>query len=151
MMTFSAVANGAPISNYSESNFTLSANPGDWVGVTTYGNPSPFIEFFAAPTSPAAPATVVGQVTVFAIGHAPFRFQSVDLYSSVTKIPYELTGFRNDAAIYIVSDTLPNTFGNFRTVVNTHPADVIDTLVIKLTNSTPTRNPMGLDNLVLLR
>lgn len=131
---------GAHVSTYSESDFTVSANPGDWLVVTTYGNPAPFIQFVAsAGTAPTA------QVAVSAAAHAPFRFQSVDLYSSVTRIPYEITGVRNDQAVFTLSDTLPNTFGAFRTVVNSHSADLIDTLIIRLTNATPAccNNPMG--------
>src|SRR5438874_1108768 len=153
-LTFNGLtAGGLPVGNYTESGFTVSANPGDWVSLTTYGNPAPFIEFFASGGNPVTggPA-VTGQVAVFGTGHAPFRFQSVDLYSSVTRIPYEITGVRNDAAVFTLADTLPNTFGNFRTVVNSHAADTIDTLIIRLTNSPgPGSNPMGLDNIVLLR
>jgi len=75
------------------------------------------------------------------------------LYSSVTRIPYTITGVRNDQAVFSLTDTLPNTFGAFRTVANSHSADLIDTLVIELTNSTPAccSNPMGLDNIVVVR
>jgi len=146
-MTFSNLtAGGAAVGNYTESGFTMSANPGNWVALTTYGNPAPFIEFVATGGN-----TVTGQVAVFADGHASFRFQSVDLYSSVTRIPYDITGVKDDAVVFTASDTLPNTFGNFRTVVNPHAADLIDTLIIRLTNSPGVTNPMGLDNIVLTR
>ena len=148
-ITFKALtAAGARVGTYSESDFTVSANQGNWVVVTTYGNPAPFIEFFAsAGTAPTA------QIAVSATAHAPFRFQSVDLYSSVTRIPYEITGVRNDHAVFTLADTLPNTFGAFRTVANSHAADLIDTLIIGLTNATAAccSNPMGLDNIVLVR
>ncbi|HJZ74238.1 MAG TPA: hypothetical protein VKE51_21015 [Vicinamibacterales bacterium] len=144
-ITFNGLTAGAAVGNYTESGFTISATPGNWIALTTYGNPAPFIEFFVDAGS------VTGQVAVFADGHTPFRFQSVDLYSSVTRIPYDITGVRSDAPVFTVSDTLPNTFGNFRTVVNPDSADLIDTLIIRLTNSSPGRNPMGLDNIVLTR
>jgi hypothetical protein len=148
-ITFNALTGvGVPVTSYFESDFTVSANPGNWVVVTTYGNPAPFIQFV---TSRGTASTA--QVTVSATAHAPFRFGSVDLYSSVTRIPYNITGVRNDQAVFTIADTLPNTFGAFRTVANSHAADLIDTLIIELTNSTPAccNNPMGLDNIVVVR
>ena len=148
-ITFNALTVvGSRVSRYSESDFTVSANPGNWGVVTTYGNPAPFIQFVAsAGTAPTA------QVAVSATAHAPFTFRSVDLYSSVTSIPYDIAGVRNDETVFTLKDTVPNTFGTFRTVVNSHPTELIDTLVIGLTNSTPVccSNPMGLDNIVLVR
>src|SRR4051812_6898167 len=93
-LTFNGfTAGGLPVGNYTESGFTVSANPGNWVSLATYGNPPPFIQFVASGGDIATGAAgVTGQVAVFGAGHAPFRFQSVDLYSSVTKIPYEITG-----------------------------------------------------------
>ena len=131
---------------YSESGFSVSANLGSWVAVTTYGNPAPFVQFIA----PAVNA-VSGQIQVFADLHSAFTFKSVDLYSSTTEIPYTITGQRGAAVVFTVADTLPHTFGNFRTVVNPHGTDVIDTLTINLTNSAAPccSNPMGLDNIVL--
>jgi hypothetical protein len=148
-ITFNALTGvGARVSRYIESDFTVSANPGNWLVVTTYGNPAPFIEFVA----PGGTAPT-GQVSVSAAAHAPFRFQSVDLYSSVTRIPYAITGVRDDKAVFTLADTVPNTFGAFRTVVNSHQRELIDTLIIELTNSTPAccNNPMGLDNIVVVR
>src|SRR5439155_1992973 len=63
-----------------------------------------------------------------------FNFKSVDLYSSTTPIPYTITGLRNSTTTFTMAATLPNTFGNFATVVNPQAADVIDTLVIRLSN-----------------
>jgi hypothetical protein len=50
-----------------------------------------------------------------------------------------------------MANTLPNTFGDFATVVNPQAADVIDTLVIRLVNSTANSSPMGVDNIVVTR
>ena len=142
-MTFNGLtANGTPVALYRESGFSVSTNLGSWVALTTYGNPAPFIQFVAP-----AGSTVIGQIQVFADLHAAFSFTSVDLYSSVTPIPYTITGRRGVAVVFTLADTLPNTFGNFRTVVNPHGTDVIDTLTISLSNSGS--NPMGLDNIVL--
>jgi hypothetical protein len=47
--------------------------------------------------------------------------------------------------------TLPNTFGNFLTVLNPQAADLIDTLVISLSNPAAPccANPMGVDNIAV--
>jgi hypothetical protein len=143
-MTFNArTTNGATVSIFSESGFLISANLDSWVALTTYGNPAPFIEFRASATG-----SVTGEIQVWADGHAPFGFKSIDLYSSVTKIPYVMTGVRGVTNVFTLADTLPNTFGAFRTVVNPHGAHLIDTLTVSLSNSNAP-NPMGLDNIVL--
>jgi hypothetical protein len=82
-----------------------------------------------------------------------FRFESVDVYSSVTAIPHEIIGLRNGAPVFSVTGTVPNTFGNFATITNPNLTAVIDTLLIRLSNpATPCcSNPVGLDNIVLVR
>ena len=148
-VTFNGLGvNAAPVGVYSESGFSVSTDDRNWIVVTTYGHPAPFIEFKAVGD------TGLGQVQVFADRHGPFTFKSVDLYSSTTPIPYTITGIRDLAIVYTVTDTLPNTFGNFRTVVNPHATDVIDTLTISLSNPSASpfgnsQNPMGLDNVVV--
>ena len=81
-------------------------------------------------------------------GGAPFRFQSVDLYSSVTTIPYVITGILNSTTVFVAQATLGNTFGAFVTVQNPQSTTVVDSLVIRLSNSVA-GNPMGLDNIKL--
>jgi len=115
---------------------------------TTYGNPAPYIRFQGT-----GAANTLGEVAVTAGGQS-FTFQSVDLYSSVTQIPYEITGIANAATVFTLQGAVPNTFGRFATVSNSSANVKIDTLVIRLTNpAIPTHpsasNPMGLDNLVL--
>jgi hypothetical protein len=119
-----------------------------WEALTTYGNPAPSIIFRRS----AADPTLTAEVQITAGGSA-FGFRSVDLYSSITPIPYTITGLRNSNPVFTVSDTVPNTFGNFATVLNPHSTDMIDTLLIRLTNpATPCcPNPMGLDNIVMTR
>jgi hypothetical protein len=136
------------VRTYSESGFTVLATSGDWFVRSDYGNPAPFIQFWAT-----AGSTVTDTIQVTA-GGATFGFKSVDLYSSTTPIPYTITGLRNSTTTFIVAATLPNPQGNFATVVNPQ-ADVIDTLVVSLSNAAalaqcPTcANPMGLDNIVV--
>jgi Carboxypeptidase regulatory-like domain len=139
--------NGASVTSYTESGFTVLPTLGAWVAVTTYGNPAPFIDFFAP-----AGTTVTGAIQVKA-GGATFSFKSVDLYSSTTPIPYTITGLRNSTSTFTMAATLPNTFGGFATVVNPNAASMVDTLIISLTNPSAAccTNPMGLDNIVVTR
>jgi hypothetical protein len=138
-------ADGASMATYAESGFTVSSMSGDWSVRTTYGNPAPFVQFWASGGS-----TATGEILVTA-SRSVFYFKSVDLYSSTTPIPYTIKGTRNSSTVFSVANTLPNTFGNFRTVANPNAADAIDTLSITVTNAAAPccRNPMGLDTIVL--
>jgi hypothetical protein len=141
-ITFNGLAAkvGSPVSIYSESGFTVSATSGSWT-VDGYGNPGPSIIF---------ESTATGTIQVAAAG-AAFGFASLDLYSSTTKIPYTITGLRNSATQFTITNTLPNTFGNFATVANPQAAAMIDTLVISLTNPSPGVNPIGVDNIAVTK
>ena len=68
-------ANRSPIVTYTEAGFTLTTTAQDWMTLTSYGNPAPFIQFVRDAAQPAQ----VGEVTVTANG-SPFTFQSVDVY-----------------------------------------------------------------------
>jgi hypothetical protein len=129
------------VSTYTESGFKVSTISGNWFVRTDYGNPAPFILF-------SAPAGGSGAIQVAAAG-GTFGFKSVDLYASVIPIPYTITGLRNSAATFTVANTVPNPFGAFTTVVNPQAAEMIDTLVISLSNPSAVETPMGLDNIVL--
>ena len=134
---------------YAESGFTVSAAAGDWAVRTNYGNPEPFIYF----VNPTGQLTNSAQIEVTAGGEL-FTFESVDLYSSVTPIPFLFVGFLNSDAVLNQSGTVPNTFGRFATVTG-NLSPLIDTLRITLFNpATPQcpncgGNPVGLDNIVL--
>ena len=143
-----SVANQSPITTYTESGFSLEATVGGWVALTTYGNPSPFIQFLRDPS----PTPTFGEVIVKR-GTATFTFESIDLYSSVTPIPYEIVGVRSGSTVFTLRGTVPNTFGGFATVRNSGPAIAVDTLFVRLTNpgTACCANPVGFDNLVLLR
>jgi hypothetical protein len=144
------LVNGAPVAAYAESGFTLVATDGNWE-TSGYGHPEPAIIFLMDPLGVETSAAI--RVTA---GGTTFRFVSVDVYSSVTPIPYVFTGLRDSVTVFSVAATEPNTFGNFATVLNPESADLIDTLLITLTNTPPISgccetNPMGLDNIVLAR
>ncbi|WP_341529995.1 hypothetical protein WKK05_12190 [Nostoc sp. UHCC 0302] len=145
IITFEQASVGT-LSTYNESGFTTSAVSGPWVTSDSYGNPAPFIEF----TNEAGqnPLTATIKITN---DDSRFTFSSVDLYSSVTPIPYVITGFLNSTAAFSFEGTVPNTFGNFRTVVNSNSNSLIDSLTISLTNPAAAccSNPMGLDNITV--
>jgi hypothetical protein len=80
-----------------------------------------------------------------------FTFSAVDLYSSVTPIPYRFIGYNEGMPIFDVSDTMPNTFGMFKTATNPEFASLIDLLYIELVNPYVEfgGNPVGFDNIVV--
>ena len=143
IITFEQASVGT-LSTYTESGFTTSAVSGPWVVSDSYGKPAPFIQFRNEAGQNPLAATI--QITN---DDSTFTFSSVDLYSSVTPIPYVITGLLNSTAVFSFEGTVPNTFGNFQTVVNSNSNYLIDNLTISLTNPAVTccSNPMGLDNI----
>jgi hypothetical protein len=139
--------NRATFATQLESGFTVSVVSGDWVSITTYGNPQPFVQF----TAPAG-TTVTGELRVTANG-APFWLNSFDLYSSTTKIPYVIEGTLNSEPAFTVMDTVGKTFGAFARRTNPKADMPVQELRIRLSNpSAPCcSNPMGIDNIVVSR
>jgi hypothetical protein len=141
-VTFSRLT-GLP---YSESGFSVVSTLATWFS-SGYGNPGPSLQFLVANG-----AAVDGEVRITG-GGAAFRFLSVDLYSSITQIPYVFTGISGSTTVFTVSGRQGNTFGNFVTVANPQSSVAIDTLLIRLTNTVPSiccgGNPMGIDNVVM--
>lgn len=146
-ITFNGLTANTPVISYAESGFTVTVTSGAWQAVTTYGTPAPFIEFF----TPAGISTS-GELRITA-GGLPFRFSSVDVYSSTTTIPYTITGFRGSSRVYSFSGVVPHTFGAFARVDNPTVEPLLDEVSIALTNSAfpCCLNPMGVDNILLLR
>jgi hypothetical protein len=141
--------NNMAVSTYVEAGFGISVDDvSGWSTNTGFGHPPPFIQFRSRADRP-----VTGQIHV--VGGQLFYFKSVEVYSSVTPIPYIITGFRNGAPAFTLRDTVPNTFGNFAVVINPRANEAIDTLAIALTNPAPPLslpgNPMGVDNISLTR
>lgn len=138
-------ADGSPFTSYMEFGFTVTALTKDRVVGQNYGNPAPFIYFVAQPNQMLMETIAVTE------GGGKFSFNSIDLYSSVTTIPYTFTGFLGQNQVFTVSGIVQNTFGNFATILNPYSSDTIDTLDVTLTDSAPSccSNPMGLDNIVL--
>ena len=145
---FSSLRNNrAAFTTHVESGFTVSVVSAEWMAITTYGNPQPFVQF----TAPAG-TTSTGELRVTANG-APFWLNSVDLYSSTTKIPYVIEGTLNSEPAFTVMDTVGNTFGAFARRTNPKADMPVQELRIRLSNpSAPCcSNPMGIDNIVVSR
>ena len=139
--------NRAPFTTHLESGFRISAVSADWMALTTYGNPLPFIEFYGP-----AGLTTTGELRVTADG-APFWLNSIDFYSSTTKIPYVVEGSLNSKQIFAVSDVIGNTFGAFARRSNPKADVPVQEIRVRLSNpSAPCcGNPMGVDNIVVSR
>jgi len=139
--------NRAPFTTHAESGFSISVVSADWIALTTYGNPQPFIQFTGA-----AGVTTTGELRVTA-GGAPFWLNSIDLYSSTTKIPYVIEGFLNSELMFSIVDVVGNTFGAFARRSNPKADVPVQEVRIRLSNpSAPCcGNPMGVDNIVVSR
>ena len=148
-VTFNGLSvNGAPFVAIHEFGMTVSARSGNWEALTTYGHPAPSIIFRRLAGDPIA----IAEIEITSSG-VPFTFSAVDLYSSITTIPYVITGWLGTSVEFIVSGTVPNTFGRFATVASPGPPAWINLLTIRVSNpETPCcPNPAGLDTIVLKR
>lgn len=140
-------AGGAPFTTHAACGLTIVASAANWVASTTYGHPAPFVQFVVP-----GGTTTTGDISLTAVG-STFAFVSVDIYSSTTKIPYEISGSAKGAMVFTLAATQNNTFGGFATITNPQASVVIDTLRIRLTNPAAPccSNPVGLDNIRVVR
>ena len=138
--------NAAPFETHAACDLTITARAAAWRASTTYGAPPPFIQFIVPGGS-----TLTGVVTLDS-PHAPFKFISVDIYSSTTQIPYEITGEAAGVETLSLHGVQGNTYGAFATVSNPHGV-AVDRLTIRLTNPAAPccTNPVGLDNIRITR
>jgi TIR domain len=140
-------ANRSGFSGTESNGFRVTPLTRNWEVVTGYGNPAPFIWFMreANETKPMS-----GTVSIAASGQE-FLFESVDVYSSVEKTPYVLTGYVGERTVFKVAGVAPNTFGKFARVDNSEKSRPVDRLSITLETYTESaiQNPTGLDNIVL--
>jgi hypothetical protein len=139
--------NGARFASQTACGLSVASSAAAWHVSTTYGHPAPFIQFLSA-----AGFTTIGEIAVTAVG-GTFAFTSVDLYSSTTKIPYEIRGLAKGAVLFTIAKVQGNTYGGFATVVNPQASVAIDTLRVTLTNAAAPccSNPMGLDEIRVVR
>jgi hypothetical protein len=117
-------APGASVTTYAKCGFTVTAAGTKWTAWTGYGNPAPFIGFMSA-----GGVTITEEVRVTSAA-GKFTFQSVDVYSSTTPIPYSITGLSGSTTVFTVKGTQPNTFGKFATVANPNANAQVDTRVV---------------------
>ena len=135
---------GSQFTSYMEDGFTVSDVSNNLlVSQGIYGNPPPGLYFIAQPNQ-----VLTGTVEVTE-GGALFTFNSVDVYSSITAIPYTFTGFLNGNQVYTVSGVTQLAMGNFLTVMNPDSSIAVNTLDISVTNDPGSccSNPMALDNI----
>src|SRR5262245_30459764 len=139
--------NRVPFTTHVESGFRISVVSADWIALTTYGNPLPFIEFYGP-----AGVTTTGELRITADG-APFWLNSIDFYSSTTQIPYVIEGFLNSAQMFAVVDVIGNTFGPFARRSNPNSDMPVQEIRLRLSNPSAAccGNPMGIDNVVVSR
>lgn len=137
-----AGANGSAFASYKEHGFrVLPAKTSAWLVGQNYGDPPPYI--YVEP--PAGPVRSTIRITG---NGAAFTFKSVDVYSSITPIPYVFRGTLKGVVVFAVRGTVPNTFGNFATAKNRRPSAMIDALEISITDP-DSENAMGLDTIRL--
>ena len=125
---FKGVSDGAFV-DYKEHGYGVRARTSAWVGDTSFGDPAPFIEFETPGETKSTQSVIVTH------GGQGFTFQSIAIYSSITTIPYKFRGSLNGLAKYVVTGTVPNTFGAFATATNPDAATTIDRLEISVTKS----------------
>ncbi len=142
-------ANGAQFSTYSEDGFNVTAGSSLWQNNRIYGHPAPFVQFWRQREDPEITTGLY-----FDAGGLDFTFGSVDLYSSVTPIPYRIRGYQDSVVVFDLIGTAAQTFGGFRTVYSDEASSLlIDRLYILLTNPYMAigGNPMGMDNVSVTR
>lgn len=139
--------NRTPFTSHVESGFSVSVVSANWISITTYGNPQPFVEFFGP-----AGTTTTGELRITANGDA-FWLNAIDFYSSTTKIPYVIEGYLNNELAFSVVDVIGNTFGAFARRPNPKVDTPVQEIRVRLSNpSAPCcENPMGVDNVVVSR
>jgi len=139
---------GSRFTSYSEAGITVKTESGKWL-VEKRGS-APYI-YFLLPRESHAEAKATILVTA---GGLPFSFSSADFYSSVTTIPYILTGKMAGQTVFLQSGIVPNTFGNFASieVEDKYKAITVDMLEIQLSTFTEyaVGNPVGINNIILL-
>lgn len=142
---------GAPLVSYSEAGFTIALAGANW---TAWGDSIVFRQ-------QSQETDTTGELTITS-GGGLFTFAAIDVYASITHVPFEFVGLRNGTPVYTASGTVPNPRGNFLTVMNPHPSVSVDAVVIRVTHPpTPQLtcpappgqclSPAGVDNIVLVR
>lgn len=141
---FDGLDTDAPFTGYAQDGFAVAPVSGSWVGFA-YGNPAPSIVF----TDTQGTGGQASSIAVTRAGLA-FTFAAIDLYSSLTPIPYAFRGTLGGQTVFTSSSIVPNTFGAFATVPSADAAAIIDRLEVTLsTVQVSFPNPYGIDNIVV--
>lgn len=137
-----------PFYFYTEDGFMVFPAGGEpWVQNVVYGKPAPSVIFHRPREAPE----LFAGMFVRAEDSSDFTFAAVDLYSSVTPIPFRFVGYDENVPVFDVYGTMPNTFGQFLTALNPNVDVLIDLLYIELVNPFVALggNPVGFDNVAV--
>jgi hypothetical protein len=141
---FDGLTNGAAFKIYKADGFTVRRVKPGWTVDGVFGNPAPEIEFIDR-----ANTVVSKAVTVTEAGNS-FSLDSIDIYSSISAVNWELAGSLKGQTVYRDKGQIPNPMGGFTTVDNPDASTLVDTVEITLTGvKTGFDNPIGLDNIVV--
>jgi len=137
-----------PFHFYTEAGFMVFPAGGEpWVQNIVHGKPAPSVIF---DRSRDAPELWAGMF-IRAESGGNFTFAAVDLYSSMTPIPYRFLAYDEGTPVFDFSSTMPNTIGQFMTADNPYGDVAMDLLYIELVNPFTALgdNPVGFDNVVV--
>jgi Carboxypeptidase regulatory-like domain/Bacterial Ig-like domain (group 2) len=124
-LTFDGLRASDRFASYAACGFTVAASTSNWAVSTTTGRAAPSVQFTSARRS-----TTTGELVV--TSDAPFRFQSLDVYSSTTPVVFVITGIANGKTAFTLQNTLSSP-AEFIGVANAASAPAVDALVIRLT------------------
>jgi hypothetical protein len=136
--------NGWLFSVHSESTFTVNA-AASWSSwyYTVPLTSSPYATFWSMGGD-----TTIGELTIVPTTSG-FLFNSFDIYSQGTTVPYEITGTGPGGTVFTFAGTVSNATGGFVRVTNPYAAFPVDRLSIKLTDQAPAccSNFIGIDSI----
>jgi hypothetical protein len=132
--------------SYNESTFSLNATAtsSSWAFIV----PLQWSAYAAFNSMPGVNTT--GELTI--VPTTPgFHFNSIDVYSEATSVPYEITGTGPGGTVFTWTGTVPNPSGGFVHLTNPYAAAPINQLSIKLIDQPPASitNYVGVDNITL--
>jgi hypothetical protein len=144
-LTFDGLRASNTFATYTACGFTVAASTSNWGISTSIGRAAPSAQFTSARGS-----TTAGELVV--TSDAPFRFQSVDVYSSTTPVVFVITGIANGRTAFTLQNTLSSP-AEFVGIANAASAPAVDALVIRL--ATPPLSccdtTVAVDNIALAR
>jgi hypothetical protein len=137
-------ADRTPFEGSENSGFRITPLTRNWLVGRQYGHPAPYIFFVKRDDTDSRSSGV----SIEAAGQI-FVLESFEVYSSVSQIPYVITGYKEKRTVFKTADVVGNTFGNFARVDNgDNKTKSIDRVVIEIEGEIVT-NPVGIDNIVI--